>query len=102
MSEVNRPIWAVIKAIKTRIPTDWDARAGLLNMLSDIADSAAYTAPEAMHTRWIQAAACLESYLGDPTSAPWKTEIAQIFGAEVDYKQYLDSSDLFSIERGNG
>lgn len=98
---IQRPIWAVLKAIKTRIPQEFEARAGLLNMLADIADSAAYTAPEAMHMRWTQAAACLQSYLGDPTDG-WKAEIAGIFADEIDYKQFLDSSDLFSIERGNG
>jgi hypothetical protein len=95
---MNRPIWAVIKAIKTRIPQDFEARAGLLNMLADISSSAAYTAPEAMHMRWTQTAACLQTYLGNPEDG-WKAEIAGIFADEIDYKQYLEESDLFSIQR---
>lgn len=85
---MERPIWAVIKAIKTRVPDDFAERAGLMNSLNDIADSAAYTAPEAMYTRWTQTAACLQSYLGDPTDG-WKAEIAGIFANEIDYKQFI-------------
>lgn len=90
---MQRPIWAVIKAIKTRVPQDFAERAGFLNSLSDIADSAAYTAPEAMHMRWNQTAACLQSYLGDPTDG-WKAEIAQIFGDEVDYRQFIKEEEV--------
>lgn len=95
---MNRPIWAVIRAIKTRIPSDYAERAGLLNSLADISESAAYTAPEAMYTRWTQVAGCLYSYLGDPTEG-WKAEIASIFADEIDYKQFLTESELFSIQR---
>lgn len=88
-----RPIWAVIKAIQTRVPVDFDKRADFLNTVSDISESAAYTSPEAMYSRWEQLFIACNEFLGDPNGSPWKTQIAQIMEAKLDYAQFLGASE---------
>jgi hypothetical protein len=88
-----RPIWLVLKAIKTRVPPDFEKRADFLNQLNEIEDSAAYTAPEAMPMRWKQVAWTLEAFLGEPVEL-WKQEIAGIFANQIDYKQFLKEEEV--------
>lgn len=84
-----RPLHLVVKAMKTKVPFEFNSRAPLLDRLDEIIYSAAYTAPEAMGIRWDELAEALSVYLGEPDNW-WKKEIAMIFADQVDYREFLN------------
>ena len=83
-----RPIWDVITAIKNLTPDSYVDRDAYHRSLDKISESAMYTAPEAMYTRWGQLGATLNTFLGDP-DAPWKMTVAEVMMARKDYKEFL-------------
>ena len=87
-----RPIYLVIKAMKTKIPFEFNSRGSLLDRLDEISYSAAYTAPEAMSIRWDEIAEALTVYLGEPDNW-WKKEVAMIFANELDYREFINEED---------
>lgn len=86
----QRPIWGVIQALKNITPDSYVDKEAYHRSLDKIADSAMYTAPEAMYMRWGQLAASLQTFLGDPSDAPWKVTTAEVMMARKDYTEFLN------------
>jgi hypothetical protein len=83
-----RPIWAVIKAIKTRIPFDFKNRAALLNELDEVGDLAGNADVQTLFR--------LEQSLFDVCflhidfpELRWQEEVLDIALGRADYKEYL-------------
>ena len=71
---MNRSITTVIDAILREIPGEYEQ---LVGRIGSIKDSALYTAPEDMHTRWRQLYNVLESNLGN-SNEDWVKDIRNI------------------------
>ncbi len=87
---MSRPITTIIDVVKQQIPLDFKDYEVLVKSLDSIKDSAQYTAPEVMHTRWNQLAWALSDHLGEPDrNLQWQVNIEGILLGKLDYKDYL-------------
>jgi hypothetical protein len=69
-------------------PEDFEHRADFFHELDEIAESAAYSAPELLKLQWDRFVEALQSYLG-PGDEPWKTQIKDVMSTKTDYRTVL-------------
>jgi len=76
-----RDIQKVLSAMLAKVP---EGEAELRYRLGKIAESAHYTAPDAMAVRWHQALTVLVDLIGEEPTESWQVEVARIFKGDDD------------------
>lgn len=89
---MSRPIESVLKAIINVIPEHYTNRPYIAKGLQEVIQDSRYTAPELMAMRWTQAANVLRGrmpFAGDTNGEEWEEKVYKIFGAQLDYRDFL-------------
>lgn len=86
--KVNRPLPAVIQAIKILVPSDYEKKDELFKDLDWCAEDSSYKAPEEQHISWGRLAEVLTYTLGD-LNTDWTEKLMLLMQNKLDYKEVL-------------